>query len=873
MVVRIVAAGMPPDFGAKVVKFCGSDARFASEFEPQAQVDGEVLHVLSGNGLAVGEPPDAVDAQQAEDVLHAEAHLDIGFFDRGHARRKEQIGFGVAKTAVVAVRKRAPYGLAYHYFAPFEPFHERDAAQQPAVEVVFEEDRRPGIGGEFVEIHAGKGIRIVKVGSVALVQFEHQVGNLAEDLAAPECDVRIADRRYFGLVVQAAFEAVIFVVVAHQAANSCGKPQREDRVLRTEVLRVECRAVDLFVVREAHAYVYLGTCERIEEGAVGPNERHVAVAVDALNPHAEVAAHAVRPFVLVGGDGTVDHRHALTSAAREDRTEDVVFGQGILTGAQLHHVVTAREGQFARQAAAEGQFDASAALHVLVARTVGHIARKTDAAADCRGSAGSRLHAEPFELVEARHLVVGADADVFRIPVAADDGIDERVDVAVERNLLHRIDHGVDIPLAVAEPVGPHLLPVAFVLAGDLFAAEHHVVVHAQDFVGDRFADAHVRVGDLARADERSHLGGVAHDDREFGRNAVAAAEPAGVVDHPVFVLDAQVLDPVYVDTFGHARRSRLQRIGRRVDVDLAVEHRRGHALGMEPDFVGLAPLDREAVHQKIVVEGASAVGERAGETHVEQLDEVAVEIDLVLEIARELGDRKTVVDARYAAGADHLAREVRSAAVVVVGRRFGDHRRQIGLTGERRGVDVVENEAEIALEPLAAKLRLDVRQIELHLGVGGAAVAFVFGGVVARLVADDSVENRMRRVCAGGDDHVADAELDRFECEIHLVERIARDRFGLGSIPDHRGGDQRRRVACFERIDALLVGRDAGRGSGKYHADERQRLPVGGVGHASAHPGTLRRGSCGPEQAEKNEYVGAPLHCQAPKVTKINRN
>ncbi len=56
----------------------------------------------------------------------------------------------------------------------------------------------------------------------------------------------------------------------------------------------------------------------------------------------------------------------------------------------------------------------------------------------------------------------------------------------------------------------------------------------------------------------------------------------------------------------GHARRGRLEGVGRRVDVDLSVEHRGGEALGMEADFVDLASLGHHAVHQEIVVERAS---------------------------------------------------------------------------------------------------------------------------------------------------------------------------------------------------------------------------------------------------------------------------
>lgn len=73
----------------------------------------------------------------------------------------------------------------------------------------------------------------------------------------------------------------------------------------------------------------------------------------------------------------------------------------------------------------------------------------------------------------------------------------------------------------------------------------------------------------------------------------------------------------------------------------------------METDFVGFAPLHLHAVHQKIVVEGQTRIGERTGEADVEDVDVIGVEIDVAVHPARELGDGEAVLDARHAAGAD----------------------------------------------------------------------------------------------------------------------------------------------------------------------------------------------------------------------------
>ena len=189
---------------------------------------------------------------------------------------------------------------------------------------------------------------------------------------------------------------------------------------------------------------------------------------------------------------------------------------------------------------------------------------------------------------------------------------------------------------------------------------------------------------------------------------------------------------PVDVDPLGHAGRGRLQRIGGRVDVHLAVEHGRREALGVEADFVGLAAVDLEAVNQEVVVERLAHRGEGAGEADVEQRDEVVVEVDVALQLAGELGDGEAVLDARDAAAPNHLAAECALAAVVVVGHRLRYHGRQVGLPGEGRGVDVVEDEAEVLLHAPVPEVRLDVGQVELHFGVGGAAVTLILSGIVA---------------------------------------------------------------------------------------------------------------------------------------------
>ena len=184
--------------------------------------------------------------------------------------------------------------------------------------------------------------------------------------------------------------------------------------------------------------------------------------------------------------------------------------------------------------------------------------------------------------------------------------------------------------------------------------------------------------------------------------------------------------------------------------------------------------------------DAAAAGRKRAGEAGVEEHD--------------------VVVDARDAAGADHLAFELRRTAAVEVGRRFGDHGREIGLTGQGRDVHVVEDESEVALHASVAEPGPDIRQIELHFRVGPAVIRIVAVGVVARAVSDD-------------------------------------------------------RVARLERIEALFIGRNPDGRTGEYHTHKSQRLAVG-VGHTSAYPGHLGMGAGSSEQGGQQPENHSPYLC-----------
>ena len=93
-------------------------------------------------------------------------------------------------------------------------------------------------------------------------------------------------------------------------------------------------------------------------------------------------------------------------------------------------------------------------LEVLVPGAVGQVGREPYAPTELFGRTYAYLEAGALQSVEADRFGVGTYADVFGIVIAADDGVENRVNVFVEGNLLDRIDHSVDGLLLLREGVG-----------------------------------------------------------------------------------------------------------------------------------------------------------------------------------------------------------------------------------------------------------------------------------------------------------------------------------------------------------------------------------------------------------------------------------
>ena len=189
----------------------------------------------------------------------------------------------------------------------------------------------------------------------------------------------------------------------------------------------------------------------------------------------------------------------------------------------------------------------------------------------------------------------------------------------------------------------------------------------------------------------------------------------------------------------------------------------------------------------------------------------------------------------------------------------------------------MLEDESEIFLELPVAEAGFDVGQVELHFGVGAAGVCIQMARVVALLFPDDAPQNRMRRVGSGPHHHGVDVEFDRLEHEVDLVESACAHRCLLRLVADQPGLQHSDRIPRFERIDPLVIRRDACGRPGKNDAYQGDGFARRGIGHPPPHP----RGLCcrchGVIKATTSMYfirTTEPLSCKNhPISTKIGKN
>ena len=79
---------------------------------------------------------------------------------------------------------------------------------------MFPEQCGPGIGSEFIELHARERALVQDIGTVALVQFQKRIRHGADNLAGSQLDFRHAERWNLELVIyrELAPEITVFVL-------------------------------------------------------------------------------------------------------------------------------------------------------------------------------------------------------------------------------------------------------------------------------------------------------------------------------------------------------------------------------------------------------------------------------------------------------------------------------------------------------------------------------------------------------------------------------------------------------------------------------------------------------------------------------------
>ena len=173
---------------------------------------------------------------------------------------------------------------------------------------------------------------------------------------------------------------------------------------------------------------------------------------------------------------------------------------------------------------------------------------------------------------------------------------------------------------------------------------------------------------------------------------------------------------------------------------------------------------------------------------------------------------------------------------------RFGDHHRQIGDAAHRRGVHVVEHEAELFPEDRPLKLRFGVGEVQFHLVVDLYLVLFVGVRVVAGTAGVDIVQQLAGFLVVGLHMRFSQTVVGQMQGEVDRGELPWTNRFGDGVVAQQLGGETRiGEIAVLEAVPAFEVCGDADSSAFKEDGDERDALPRF-VGHAAANFGGLGR-------------------------------
>ena len=178
----------------------------------------------------------------------------------------------------------------------------------------------------------------------------------------------------------------------------------------------------------------------------------------------------------------------------------------------------------------------------------------------------------------------------------------------------------------------------------------------------------------------------------------------------------------------------------------------------------------------------------------------------------------------------------------------FRHHHRKIRDARDHGSIDIIENKPEILPEQRALfDVVVGMGDIQLHFGVELAIIAVPQFRVIAVLggidVAQDPLHVPVVRFHDGGFQII----VHRLQAEIHLRELAGDNLYGSGLIPQQRGRQHPHvRIARFQHIIAVQIGRYADGRSLEVNGDEGNPLSGRSIGNTTLHPGCLSQGGYG---------------------------
>ena len=340
-------------------------------------------------------------------------------------------------------------------------------------------------------------------------------------------------------------------------------------------------------------------------------------------------------------------------------------------------------------------FEQSSSLEGLVLEAVRHIAHKTELPAYIFRGLDAELYSRALEFIEAVKRGIWSYSYILEVDEPVREGVGKGLHTLVKGYVLDGIHHIVDSLLLLAERVRAHRGPVLLVVVPAVLPDQHRSSA-VQQFEHPALLERRVRIVDLAAGDEGHQLGRVRHRHRGVHVYPVLLVEPRRVFQPLVLDIHCKRPHPVDVGSVLQPAMDVPEGEILRIDGHLSVQGRCGYPLRrMETYLVSLPAIDIETVHQVVVVIRQAVLMERRRDLHVEDIYVILVEVGLDVHIPGELGDRLLLLEAGHPARLYYLLLPGRIAGVIVAGRGFGYHHRQVRLAGDHRRIQIFIYELE----------------------------------------------------------------------------------------------------------------------------------------------------------------------------------